>query len=187
MKHTILLIFEIVIFFTTASCQITKGNWLVGGNGSFSSEFEKTSIFNAHGLQINISPDIGYFPIDKFAVGAMPSFAYSKIRYSAGASRSHQLSIGPFLRYYFLKPEKIINIFGESAYQYTVVSNNTVGTSEYSNTFIFSTGIVAYFNSSVGIELTTNYKIYNDPKASTSANTFILAIGFQIHLEKEKN
>lgn len=187
MKQAILFILTIAIFSNFADGQITKGNWLVGGTGSFSSQFEKTSTFNANGIQIRVSPDIGYFVVDKFAVGVMPSFAYSKVKYNGGAAISHQVSIGPFIRYYFLKPEKIVNIFAAIAYQYGVISNDNASASQYSNTFTFSAGTVAYFNSSVGIELTANYEIYNSPNASMSANTFILGIGFQIHLKKEKD
>ncbi len=186
MQKTILFILIIIIFSNTGISQITKRNWLVGGTGSFSSQFEKTNSFNAHGLHINISPDIGFFVVDKFAIGATPSYAYDKLTYRGGVSRSHQLSIGPFLRYYFLKPEKIINIFSAFAYQYAIFSTN-VGGNDSQNTFTFSAGTVAYFNSSVGIELTANYQIFNQPRAITSANTFILGIGFQIHLQKEKN
>ena len=116
MQKTFLLIIAACFIIKNANSQITKGNWLVGGTASFSSQFEKASTFNAHGIQIRLSPDIGYFIADKFAIGLMPSFAYDKIKYSSSNAISHQLSIGPFLRYYFLKPEKIVNFFGESAY-----------------------------------------------------------------------
>ena len=186
MQKTILLLLTIIIFSNGANCQITKGNWLVGGTGSFSSQFERTSTFNANGTNINLSPEIGYFFIDKFVAGVMPTYSHSKVKYLAGAAISHQVSVGPFIRYYFLQPEKIVNIFGGVAYQYGVISNDNASASQFSNTFKFTLGTVAYFNSSVGIELAANYEIFNAPQASQSANTFALGIGFQIHLKKDK-
>jgi len=185
MKKTILVIISAAFIFSNAYSQITKGNWLVGGTGSFASQLEKLNAVDVNGLKITLSPDIGYFLVDKFAVGAMPSFAYNKNKYNGGTSFTQQISIGPFLRYYFLRPEKTINIFVESAYQYSVISGSS-GSSQYQNSFIFSAGPVVYFNSSVGLELTANYEIYNNPRAIASAKTFSLGIGFQIHLRKEK-
>jgi hypothetical protein len=52
---------------------------------------------------------------------------------------------------------------------------------------LFSGGPVIYFNSSVGLEFTGNYRIDRVHDTKTSAKTFFIAIGFQVHLEKDKN
>ncbi len=74
MKKSILLFFIAFIFYNNADSQITKGNWLVGGNASFLFTNSNTGGINSKVNKIDIAPDIGYFFIDKFAAGVRLSY-----------------------------------------------------------------------------------------------------------------
>ena len=178
-------VLSIVILFLSfkSNGQLKKGNWLIGGNARLS--FQKETIFSseARGFNFNISPDVGYFFIDKLAGGSKFSLFYNKVAFSGGVSKSTKFGIGPFLRYYFLNIDKRVNLFAESTYEYSH-SFNSSGPMGNENVFTFSAGPVIYFNSSVGIEFTLNYELFRR-EGGTSAKTFYLGIGFQIHLEKD--
>ena len=185
MQKTFLLI--IISFFTVknVNSQITKGNWLVGGSASFSQQNPSSTaiaMFKQTNFQIN--PFVGYFLIDKLAVGLNPSVEYEKV--SLGPNTSTIINVGPFVRYYFLEADKIFNLFGQGSYAYGSnigkVQGRKYGNSL--NTFAFSAGPVLYFNSSVGLEFTINYSTTKFV-GFTGANKFLsYGIGFQIHLEK---
>jgi hypothetical protein len=186
MKKNKLVLISFIILSMTANSQITKNNWLVGGNGRLALQEQTLNSFDVKGLNINLSPNVGYFFIDKLAGGIRTRLAFDKVEFNGGVTKTTQTGIGPFFRYYFLEQLNRVNLFSETAYQYTHNSGNNV-TSNSSNTFTFSVGPAIYFNSSVGIELTANYEIFSNKSTNTSAKTFFLALGFQIHLEKEKN
>ena len=179
MTKSILFFFIAFIFCGHADSQITKGNWLVGGNANFSLQQEMLNQSNITGFSINAAPDIGYFIIDKFAAGAKTKLSYRFIKLNGPVDKSTYLGFGPFLRYYFLSTSNRINIFAESAYQYSV---DFKGHSQ--NDFNFSAGPVIYFNTSVGLEFAFTYDTFKGT-ISGPANTFSFGIGFQIHLEKE--
>jgi len=159
---------------------------MVGGNGRLESQKRTLNYFDAKGFNIDLSPNVGYFFIDKFAGGIRARFASNKVEYSGSVAKSTLVGIGPFLRYYLLPIDNRVNLFAESAYQYLNYSGNS-GASNNANIFTFSAGPVIYFNTSVGIEFTVNYELNRNDDANTKANTFFLNIGFQIHLEKENS
>ncbi len=187
MKKPIIIFLGTTFLSFNVNSQITKGNWLVGGNGHFSSQIEDLNGTEVRGLNIKTSPTIGYFFIDKFAGGLKTNLTYSKIKFNGGVSKSTGVGIGPFLRYYFLDTDKRVNLLAETTYQYIFYKSNNGGSSDKNNVYTISAGPIIYFNSSVGIEFTGNYEIFNSKRTATSAKTFYLSIGFQIHLEKDNN
>lgn len=168
------------LFLTLISnAQITKGNWMVGGDANFTnSEIINDDKIIATGNFIRINPNIGYFFIDKLTAGLNLNFYYN---FNAENS-NYGYGGGPFLRYYFLKPEKTYNIFGEVNYNY-LISQNGESTSSNAYNYKFKVGTVIYFNSSVGLELALNYLSEKATLNSTN-NYFIVSLGFQIHLSK---
>lgn len=183
MQKTFLLIIAASFIINNANSQITKGNWLVGGSASFSS-IKNGSAASAQFKQTNfqISPLAGYFLKDKFAIGLRPSLTYGN-NTLGGISHSETLiAIGPFVRYYFLQPEKIFNLFTEAGYSY----GSYVRSGSRQNSFSFSAGPVVYFNSSVGLEFTIGYSTTKFINAPGSNTELLFGIGFQIHLEKDK-
>jgi hypothetical protein len=179
-KKTILMILIASIFNNHANCQITKGNWLVGGSASFERQRENMDGTEFVGWTGSVVPNIGYFIADKFAAGINTSFYYSRIKRNQDVvSRGTDLGFGPFFRYYFLPVDNRINIFSEAAYKYSIDFN-----SHNQNELDFATGPVLFFNSSVGLELTANYSYGSGTITHANEKSFFFAIGFQIHLQK---
>ena len=179
-----LLTVTILFFFLNVQSQITEGNWLVGGSGSFSLQSQNagTTVPKASNTNISISPNIGYFVSNRFAVGIMPS--YSRSVYSIPISATTQsIYFGPFLKYYFLNAERNNNLFTQLAYQYgKLISDN--GSDQNTNNLTASIGYVVFFNSSVALEFKLNYNWYKLSISEVESNTYSFGIGFQIHLEK---
>lgn len=185
MKRNTFLLCLLLLCMQVANAQLTKGNWLVGGNGYLSSQSQNLRGVNVKGSNLRLSPNVGYFIADKFAAGARINFEINKLRYPGVVDNSTRYGIGPFLRYYLLNSEKRVNILTEAFYQYSKTTSDNSSSSD--NTFRISAGPVIYFNSSVGLEFTLNYEYLKMPETDTDTKKFFLGIGFQIHLESNKN
>lgn len=198
MKEKFILLFFAVITVINANAQLTKNFWLVGGMGTFNtykkvlSDVPAPNVgYTADYTEIVISPKIGYFIMDKFAIGLVGSYEYGYGKISnGGLNRGQHLAIGPFARYYFLDKDKIYNILTEVNYQYGKV-NFYDGVNGSQQKFNVLAGPVIFFNSSVGVEFLMGYK-YSKEKIDNNnsleyidaRNGFQFAIGLQIHLEK---
>lgn len=183
MKTIQTLFIASLLFSLTANAQITKDFWLVGGSAYFDNSNVKNSegkeIFN--NTSILVSPTIGYFLFDKLAGGIELNFGG---RFAKGdISSDFGYGIGPFVRYYILKPEKTINVLLEANYNYSTGFNQN---STYTTTYGFKVGPVIYFNSSVGLELLAKYQHSFNSYDSYTSNRLQFGIGLQVHLEREK-
>lgn len=177
-------------FSLITNAQITKGNWLVGGNFRFSSEKAESSSNNftttQKGFGFNLTTDLGYFLKDKLAVGLVPTFGYGNPEGSGNSG--YGFGIGPFVRYYFLNTDKRINIFSHLEYQFGNGYRQGDKTTETQN-FNIKAGLVVFFNSSVAMEITLGYAYgkvtsFSGIGSESKFNAFNIGIGFQIHLEK---
>lgn len=184
MKKTI---YFLLLTAFSSNAQITKNNWLVGGDASFTfsqTEVKKISSgtntnYDSKGTySIRIDPNLGYFILNKFAVGCKVSYLNSFSEGSKLNSDDMNLSVGPYLKYYLLKDESIFNVFIETSFSKFL--SKSLGNAA---TYGLKSGFVIFLNSSVGLESVISYnktstdKIIND-------NVFI-GFGLQIHLEKE--
>lgn len=188
MKPIRLLFIAALLFTGVANAQITKGNWMVGGSGSFTSS-KNNSTYGFDGstsaYRINafeLTPDIGYFFIDKLAVGTVINFNYFGSP-DSDLKGTHSYGIGPFVRYYFLKPETRINVFAEASYHYSFTDKSVIGKFE-TNGYAFKAGPAIFFNSSVALECTLQYNYTKVNANSSDSGNFVVGLGFQIHLEK---
>jgi hypothetical protein len=174
-----LLLLNIVCY-----CQITKKNWMVGGNASYSSyKHSSTATVQYEQNIIQVSPAIGYFLIDKLAVGLRPSISHQKQDFD-NTTYTH-ISIGPFIRQYFLQPDNRINLFAEAGYSYGQFTGRDQPEKRKSNTIALSGGPVFYFNSSVGLEMFLSYTSKKFTGSPGRNNELVFGLGFQIHLEKD--
>lgn len=183
----IFLTFFIFTSVLTSYAQLDKGTWLVGGNGSYNStkvtDREPFTYNNGTVKELILSPNIGYFVIDKFCLGLKPNFRSSKLNYIASFGNAFWFDIGPFGRYYFLDKEKQFNLLTELSTQFGVFNDLSVKTST-STVFTAMAGIEAFFNSSCGVELLIGYqdskeKFNNGIKRKSGLQ---MKIGFQLHL-----
>ncbi len=208
MKQKNKWIFIISLFLSTITqAQLTKGNWLVGGQSNFSSASVETisngGTQKSNYIYISASPDIGYFIADKFAIGLKPSITWSKTNYgdlinggvpvaSGGYSNTTWFDIGPFIRYYVLPADNQINLFASANYSYGIERDHPGKGNRHS--YSFNAGPVVYFNSSVGIEFTIGYNSSKSISYGLNSSNddytiknsaFQVGIGLQIHLEKQ--
>lgn len=176
-------------FSLTINAQITKGNWLVGGDGNYSSikySFENNGIkTESTANSIRLNPNLGYFISDKFAGGLQLNFAFLE---PGSSIKSTSYSFGPFIRYYFLEQSKRINIFAQANYNFGF-GKNASNIETDTNGYGLKAGTVLFFNSSVGIELSLSYTNSNSKSnfkgsSENTSKTFLVGLGFQIHLEK---
>jgi hypothetical protein len=186
---TIKIFFAITLLsFFTSNAQITEGNWMVGGNGLFSSnqEFFKKTNEKYNSQIVQVTPNIGYFVVDKLAIGTKLGYEGNFVSYTSGFNYN-TISYGLFSRYYLLKPEKLANVFVEGAYlleeqkyrgeNYNVNKNNT---------YYFMTGLSVFFNSSVSIELMLKYATTLYKNQDSGIHRLQVGLGFQIFLENNK-
>jgi len=167
-----------------SNSQITKKNWMLGGNISYASTNYNSSNYGAPHTTyyLQVSPNIGYFFVDKLAGGIRASI--NKTGEKARNQSYTDFNIGPYFRYYFLASEKQVNVVTEAAYLYGF-ETGTASEKAFKNTFSFSAGPVIYFNNVVGVEMLVSYSTYKFSIAEGSNNTIRFGIGLQVHLEKE--
>lgn len=172
----------ILLFSSTGYSQITKNNWLMGGQLSFN--HSKTTIDQSEisSTVFQGMPNVGYFFIDKLAGGVEFDLIHSISKLSSN-TRATTFGIGPFIRYYFLNTDSRINVVSDARIGFSVSSNSQTSGNTSFTSYSFSAGPAVFLNSSVAIELLIGYRGY---KESTARNNSIRAsIGFQIHLERD--
>lgn len=192
-KELVILPFFLFLFFNCFA-QLDKGIWLVGGTGNFlASNYNYNSNvanFKEKKLNFSISPQVGYFVIDKLGLGLKTSFIKAKSKSNAAGtifSNENRFGFGPFAKYYFLKKDLSYNFLSEINYQYGLT--NLSSTKGNFNTFSVEIGPVIYFNTSVGLEFLFGYYNtketinYSVDKIITKQAGFQMGIGFQIYLE----
>jgi hypothetical protein len=182
-KFAFLFIFSVLLVPGSYS-QITKGFWMFGGNGSF--EHSKTTYPQGQikVTNIRVSPNAGYFLVDKFAAGLRVDVLHTKGgSITPPFSKYTTLQVGPYLRYYFLKADKRFNLVSEAGVSYFT---NKASDSQV-NSFEFNSlaGAVVFLNSSVGLEMLASYKA--GKAESIPYNNFGFLIGLQIHLERDRD
>lgn len=185
MKTIKLFIAIALVSFSSSNAQITKGNWMVGGSGSFTnykSTFQSgNSEITQTGSALNISPNLGYFILDNVVLGSIVSFNFSNP--SGDNNNSQGYGLSPFIRYYFRKSDKMINPFLQTGYGFSKGKSDSGGSNKSSG-YSIKGGSAIFLNSSVALELSLNYDS-SKFNSDVTSNNFTVGIGFQIHLEKK--
>ena len=189
---TFILLFLLVTIFTTAFTQIRKGQFLIGGALNF--ESTKIEYLNNPTQKLNnllISPNIGYFVIDKMAGGLRIDFR-SYNQYSENlVTHQTNTSISPFLRYYFLPLLKKVNAFIDFSYintktKFHIPSNP--GYFEKAKDYHISAGPAIFLTDQIALEFIIGYRhTKSDDYDKTETNIFNSGFGLQIHFGKIKN
>lgn len=159
--------------------RILRSDWMVGGMGRYtSSEYANSTIKST---TFRVSPDFGYFFMDRFAGGLRVSYSSQK---TGSGSAYTQFSADPFLRYYFLPATKRINIFGDASYG--IGSAGSSGNRESFNYFGVMAGPALFLNEHVSLEGMFEYRSYGGDAYPDRENAFGFHVGFQIHLDCDK-
>lgn len=119
--------------------QINKGQWLAGGNGSYTRSSQENNgsfaILKSKSTTLDVSADGGYFIFNQFCAGLRGGVNYTSdnlqevygnlpnngsVSYTATASvtKTTIWLAGPFIRYYVLKPKHKINVLADVNYLY---------------------------------------------------------------------
>lgn len=187
-KKTSFLCFAFLFIILKGDCQITKGNWLIGGNATLKATKYRAGVaYNQNITEIEVNPNIGYFLLDKFSAGLKTGIGLRRAKFNDDdVQNTTTLKVGPFVRYYFLPVSNMVNILAEGSYQYTTGKNTLKA-----NTISFFTGPVIFLNNVVGLEFllgysSVKYSMQTGVDNSAADNSILVNVGFQIHLEKNK-
>ena len=182
MKYLSIIGFSMLLS-NTIKAQLTKGNWMLGGNISFNSTNYNSTNYTPPtytSVILDFNPNVAYFVANNFNVGIKSSF--NKILRISGSSYT-SFRLGPSCRYYFLDNEKRINFLVEAGYRFGLEKGSSGKSS--TNTYAGGLGCVTFFNSSVGLEFMVNYisDKFNDYAGRN--NTIQISLGLQVHLIKD--
>ena len=196
MIKKVIFLFALACYINTLTAQLTKGHWLVGGNGAFDdyTMTNSSSTINSGITYTNIaiSADIGYFVTDKLAFGLKPTFSSSKDRDgysnigSTGRANLQKYWLGLFGRYYLLDKKRPYNILIDASYQFGALVFFRKTQDTKLRNFSLLVGPVIYLNSSVGIEFLMgyNHRINNIYTVESTDKGVQIVIGLQINLKK---
>jgi hypothetical protein len=173
-----------------ANGQLSKGIWLMGGSGkyyAYNSKYNSdTYSYEARYSQVDLSAELGYFNIDKLALGIKPTFTSIRGRTipNGGRTNVQRYWIGPFARYYLLNDEKPFNLLTDISYQFGFFGGGLFKGNL--RTFSILIGPEIFFNSSAGLELLLgyNYTLEDEHHFKEIRKGFQMGIGFKFHLEK---
>lgn len=188
-----------------ANAQILKKQWIAGGGivGRYSSNLSPSSLYKTEAYELTSPVSIGYFIKNKWALGLRTSYQFTResgtyppyyispnpvpVSYS---ERTQQFSAGPFTRYYFLSPQKAINLYAEVGYEYGGYFSTNMGLGEQKGDVrqaYINIAPVYFINNHIAIELIASYTRRSADKANlVYSNTFAVGLGLQIHLNNSK-
>jgi hypothetical protein len=169
-----------ILISTTITAQISQGNWLAGGNASFSYAESKSGSTNPYkAFMIDLAPNVGYFIIDQLALGTKVNYRRNQSESNESNNTFESLNISPFARYYIFESERMFNPFLESSYRFGFfVSDNT-------KEFSIGGGLAIFVNQNVAYEITLNYvdtRLKNFENNTIQFQGLMLGLGIQIHL-----
>ena len=181
MKRVIILT---AILFSVLSgfSQIYQGQWLVGGNASFSAG--KLGDFdNSKFTSFQFNPNAGYFFINNFAGGLRVNLATLKEESEEDATSN--FAVAPFVRYYFMPAAGKVNIFADASYGFGSMKD---GESESFNQFTISAGPAVFLSPNTALEFALQYNSAGGDAygGDDRMNVFGVNIGFQVHLGNAK-
>lgn len=101
--------------------QVGKGKYYIAGNVNMGLDIGKTKFESINGVkseykysEFNLSPEAGYFVIDKLAVGVFFDYEYYKNtdQEDQDEFKSSSFIIGPFAKYYIIEFNKLWSYVG---------------------------------------------------------------------------
>ena len=162
MKKLVLIAFVCTAMAFTASAQTEKGTWLLGGTAGFTSQGDLS--------YWNVSPDLGYFIKDKWALGGRASID----GYDNGVDNTTSWTFKAFVRPYFGESE-----MGKFFVDARVGFDNMGSTADTELTYGGGVGYAMFLNRSIALEFGAGYDKTGDFDGKIAAS-----VGFQIHFKK---
>ncbi|PKF75896.1 OmpW family outer membrane protein [Chryseobacterium sp. PMSZPI] len=114
-----LLLAGAVALFGLSNAQMTKGDWVISGNTGIGFNNVTTTVKVAgqsvDGPKTNtfsITPSVGYFVIDKLAVGIDLGYVTATTKYQRNKTTISNFSVMPTATYYFTNSTKFVPFLG---------------------------------------------------------------------------
>lgn len=166
----VFFLFAITVFgMFSLRAQTGQGNMIVGGTAGFSSS--RTGDYKVS--NVNLSPSVRYFVIDRLAVGANLGIGSSNF----DGNRTSTLGIGPSVRYYFTT-ERPMAFFGEAGFNFSLLSYSSDFIDDTNSSGInFGVGGDYFLNDHIAIEALLGLNSEKTKTATKRTNTFGLQFG----------
>lgn len=176
-----------------AFTQITRGQFLLGGSIRFESVKENYNLGDTYKeTNFFLSPDIGYFFLNKMAGGVRIDFSSYKLNSSNVEWHKTTTAISPFVRYYFLPVAAKVNAFLDVGYLHSKSKWHSYSDPAYSDKskgFQVLVGPSIFLTDQIALEFALGYRhTKSDEWGSepTESATISSGLGLQIHLGKKR-
>lgn len=190
-----------------SNAQMSKGDWVISGNTGMGFNNVNTT-FKAEGESedgpkvstFSITPSVGYFVIDKLAVGIDLGFTTMTTKYDGEKSTTTNFAVMPTATYYFANDSKFVPFLGAGV-GYASVKNKAsvdimgVTTSDEMTTdglaWKVKGGVTYMATQSLGINLGVSYdqfsnkETYFGTEVKTNVKTFGANIGFSYFIKSK--
>lgn len=199
-----LLLASAVALFGLSNAQMTKGDWVISGNTGFGfnniTTTYKAAGESADGPKVNsisFTPSVGYFVIDKLAIGIDADLTSITTKYSeedyTSKNTTSSFSIMPTATYYFVNSSKLVPYLGAGIGYASVkdkYSESYVGFSDSGETttdglsWKVKGGVTYMATQSLGINLGASYNQFSNKETveGTEFTTNIKNFGVNVGL-----
>lgn len=200
-----LLLTGAVALFGLSNAQMTKGDWVISGDTGVGFNNVTTTVKvgdqSVDGPKVNtfsISPSVGYFVIDKLAVGIELGYINATTKYQGLKSKTSSFSVMPTATYYFTNSSKLVPFLG-AGIGYASVKNsgetNFMGLIASSETttdglaWKVKGGVTYMATQSLGINLGVSYDQFSNKETimntdvKTNVKTFGVNVGFSYFIK----
>lgn len=186
--------------FAGVNAQTQKGSWVIGGSTTlgFNSVSTKVSAGNQSSESPSVStftltPSVGYFVIDKLAVGLDLGFVSMSSKEGDYKESASTTSVMPTATYYFKSDSKLIPYLGAGVGYASMKQTETYQGSSDSVTadglaWKAKGGVVYLINQTIGIDLGLGFNQFQNKETvlgtdvKTTVSTFGVNAGFSIFL-----
>jgi outer membrane protein len=200
-----LLLVGAVALFGLSNAQMTKGDWVISGDTGLGFNNVTTTVKvgdqSVDGPKVNtfsISPSVGYFVIDKLAVGIELGYINATTKYEGLKSKTSSFSVMPTANYYFTNSSKLVPFLG-AGIGYASVKNsgetNFMGMIASSETttdglaWKVKGGVTYMATQSLGLNLGVSYDQFSNKETimntdvKTNVKTFGVNVGFSYFIK----
>lgn len=207
-----LLLAGAIALFGLSNAQMTKGDWVISGNTGMgfnnSTTTEKVEGKSTESPKVNtfsITPSVGYFVIDKLAVGIDLGYVNTTTKYDGAKFTNSRFSVMPTATYYFTNSSKLVPFLGagigyasnKEKTSFSGMRNGTFDPLLVQDTEITKGGLawkvrggVTYMvTQSLGINLGVSYDQFSSKETimnkefKTNINTFGVNVGFSYFIK----
>jgi outer membrane protein len=200
-----LLLAGAVALFGLSNAQMTKGDWVISGDTGVGFNNVTTTVKvgdqSVDGPKVNtfsVSPSVGYFVIDRLAVGIELGYINATTKYEGLKSKTSSFSVMPTATYYFTNTSKLVPFLG-AGIGYASVKNsgetNFMGMIASNETttdglaWKVKGGVTYMATQSLGLNLGVSYDQFSNKETimntdvKTNVKTFGVNVGFSYFIK----